>query len=302
MVFFRRHYVLLFLVMVAAALLFYAFGVEPNQLVVKRYELTLPKLSPAHDRLRIAILSDLHIQPSWTRNGRLDRIAMETQRERPDLILLVGDYINGMGGEKGNITMPELTGFLKKFHAPQGIFAVQGNHEFWFGLQKVAGAVEAAGVRMLDNDAAILNFRHARLVIAGTQELSTASPDLVRTLRYARRDDPVILLSHNPTILPIVPSWVSLTVCGHTHGGQLRLPFLGNLLMPRSLRSKYQPGISEENGRKLLLTSGIGGSPIQARICCPPEIVILTLRSGVSPETGKNDTVLRRNDTPETKK
>jgi len=198
--------------------------------------------------------------------------------------LLVGDLINAMGGEKGNITMPELTDFIRSLKSKYGIYAVHGNHEFWFGREKVEKALTDAGVIMIQNKSVTLKINREKISFAGLPELGTSNDtDVVKALRQVKPGECVFLITHNPESLPLVPTGVSLTICGHTHGGQLRLPVVGSALMPNMIKSRFEPGLNIEGERKMYLTSGIGGSPYRARFYCPPEVVLLEIYAPKSP-------------------
>jgi len=264
--------------LVCALLAAWALFVEPNRLVLTRAKLEIPHWAAVNDGFRIVVISDLHPLPDWAHNGRLKRITDLANAQKPDVVLLVGDLVNAMGGEKGNITMPELTAFARDLKPKYGVFAVHGNHEFWYGTDKVEKALTDAGVTMLENKSATIKVNREKINFAGLPELSTTNhTDVVKALRQVKKDESVFLITHNPESLPLVPTRVSLTICGHTHGGQIRLPFLGSALMPRIIKSRFEPGLNVVGERKMYLTSGIGGSPFRARFCCPPEVVLLEI-------------------------
>lgn len=264
--------------LICAMLAAWALFIEPNRLVLTKARLEIPNWAPANDGFRIIVISDLHPLPDWGRNGRLKQITDLANAQNPDVVLLVGDLVNAMGGEKGNLSMAELSDFVRALKPKYGVYAVHGNHEFWYGTDKVEKALTDGGATMLENKSATIKVNRERISFAGLPELSTTnSTDVVKALRQVKKDECVFLITHNPESLPLVPTRVSLTICGHTHGGQIRLPLLGSALMPKIIKSRFEPGLNVVGERKMYLTSGIGGSPFRARFCCPPEVVLLEI-------------------------
>jgi uncharacterized protein len=116
-----------------------------------------------------------------------------------------------------------------------------------------------------------------RLWFAGLADLDARRPDVAGTLARVPSGDPVVVLTHRPDVFPDVPARVALTLAGHTHGGQVRLPLLGALVVPSKFGSRYAAGLIEEQGRRLFVTSGIGTSTVPVRLGVPPEIAEITL-------------------------
>ena len=147
-----------------------------------------------------------------------------------------------------------------------------GNHDWWYDGEHVRRALTAAGIPVLENQAI-----HVGNVfwLGGIADQWTRDPDIAGTLKQVTRDDPVVLITHNPDIFPEVPARVSLTLAAHTHGGQVQLPIVGTLITTSKLG--YNAGEFVEQGRHLFVTTGIGTSILPVRFGVPPEIVILTL-------------------------
>lgn len=259
-----------------------AFWIEPASLIVRHERLEIPHWG---GELRVAVLSDLHVGSPHVGLDKVRRIVELTNAERPDLILLLGDFV--IGGQDGSsgviggsfISPEDSAAVLKDLHAPKGVFAVLGNHDWWLGGERVARALAEARIAVLDNQA-----RHIAMGtgpdatafwLGGIADLWAADPDIPRTLEQVQGDDPVLLFTHNPDIFPDVPARVSLTIAGHTHGGQVRLPLFGAPIVPAIRR--YTAGLVVEQGRQLFVTSGVGTSMLPVRFRVTPEIVILTL-------------------------
>jgi predicted MPP superfamily phosphohydrolase len=261
-------------VLVLAALAAWAFRIEPGLLVTRHTRLEIPGW---RTNLRMAVLSDLHIGSRRVGIGQLRKIVKRTNSENPELVVLLGDFV--IGGPRGQrdpdaFVEPErIAEELKNLHAPLGVFAVLGNHDWWFDGDRVGRALTGAGITVLENRAARIGSGTQSFWLGGIADLWTRDPDIVGTLRQTD-DNPVLLITHNPDIFPEVPARVSLTIAGHTHGGQVNLPFFGR---PVAARLAYAEGHFVEEGRHLFVTTGIGTSIVGVRFGVPPEIVILTL-------------------------
>jgi predicted MPP superfamily phosphohydrolase len=260
------------------ALALHAFWLEPASLRVAPSTITLEPGAHALDGLRIAVLADLHIGSPWNGMEKLARVVAETNAAAPDLVLLAGDYvIKGVLG--GSFVAPEdIASRLRELHAPLGVYAVLGNHDWWFDAPRVRDALHAAGIPTLDDAAhSVDGPRHFWL--AGVSDFWEGSHDVHRALAGVTDDAPVILFTHNPDVFPHVPSRVALTVAGHTHGGQVCLPLVGRLIVPSRFGQRYAIGHVVEGGRHLFVSPGIGTSIIPVRFRVPPEISLVTLRA-----------------------
>ncbi len=252
----------------------WAFGIEPGLLVVRHLSLPLPGWK---SDLRIAVLGDLHVGSSHVGLDKVRTIVEKTNAENPALVVLLGDFVIGGPGGRGAVrgggfVEPEQTAAeLKKLRAPLGVFAVLGNHDWWYDGERVGKALTDAGIPVLENRAVHVG----PIWLGGIADRWTREPDVAGTLGQVTGDDPVILITHNPDIFPEVPSRVSLTLAAHTHGGQVKLPIVGTLIT--TSRLGYNAGEYVVQGRHLFVTTGIGTSILPVRLGVPPEIVILTV-------------------------
>jgi len=246
-------------------------------LVVRHPQMELPGWP---SELRIAVLSDLHIGSPHVGLDKLRRIVEKTNAENPSLVVLLGDFViggpNHRGGVRGGgfIEPDETAAELKKLSAPLGVFAVLGNHDWWYDGERVRRALTDAGIPVLENRAVHVG----PIWLGGIADYWTREPDVAGTLAQVTSDDPVVLITHNPDIFPEVPARVSLLLAGHTHGGQVNLPLVGRVVTTSSLG--YVAGEYVEKGRHLFVTTGIGTSIMPVRFGVPPEIVILTVAAG----------------------
>ena len=273
------------LLSVASALLFglvfaaiWTFFIEPNRLVVNEETIQIEKWPASADKLKIAVLSDLHVGSPYIDEAKLQLISSKVNEARPDLIVLLGDFISDVRG--GKTVEPEIIAEnLRGLRAPLGVFAVLGNHDWWYDGERVRRALEGVGIRVLENDAARIEYNNQTIWLAGLGDLWTSKPNIEGTLSKTSNGHPVVVLTHNPDVFPQIPSSVALTLAGHTHGGQVCLPFIGRPQIPSNFGQRYAAGHIIENNHHLFVTTGIGTSIYPVRFRVPPEIVILTVAS-----------------------
>lgn len=287
-----------------------AFGgyalAEPFRQTVKTYALTPPGW-PKGLNLKLAILADIHAVDPWVSAERISGIVDAANALQPDAILLLGDYVVGHRlGRFGKAVPHKLwAGALGKLKAPLGVHAVLGNHDWWEdydvqvrekGPVPAGLALEAAGIPVYENKAVRLEKDGQPFWIAGLGDQWAFWPkkenydrffrrgkidyrgvhDLAGTLAQVTDDAPVILMAHEPDIFPEVPARVSLTLSGHTHGGQVRV--LGySPVVPSRFGTRYIYGHIVEEGRNLIVSGGLGMSALPIRFGSPPEIVVVEL-------------------------
>jgi predicted MPP superfamily phosphohydrolase len=264
----------------------WALYMEPASLRNDTYELTLPRWPAACDGIRVAVLADLHEGSPFNGLDKLDYIVARTQAARPDLILLAGDYvIHGVLG--GTFIDPEtMVPLLRRLSAPMGVVAVLGNHDHWFNPTVVRRALESAGIPVLEDAAMPVGTDACRLWVAGISDLWTAAHDVSKALASVPSDATVVALTHNPDVFADMPERVVLTIAGHTHGGQVYIPFIGRPVVPSRYGQRYAIGHVIENGRHLFVSSGLGTSILPIRFLVPPEISVLRMRAAPTAEPG----------------
>jgi predicted MPP superfamily phosphohydrolase len=252
-------------------------GIEPGRVAVRETAVPVADWPAELGPLRIAALADLHTGSPHITVEKLGEIVAMTNGARPDLIVLLGDYvIHGVVG--GRLVDIEATAaVLRDLQAPLGVFAVLGNHDWWYDGPRTTRALEAVGIRVLEDAAAAVTVRGRPLWIAGVSDARVRPADVGRALAPVPAGAPVLVLTHNPDLFARLPERVLLTLAGHTHGGQVNLPVLGRLIVPSRFGERYAIGHVRENGRDLFVSPGIGTSIIPVRFRVPPEISLLTV-------------------------
>jgi predicted MPP superfamily phosphohydrolase len=259
----------------AGAVAWRALWHEPRHGRVRERELALPRWPGALDGLRVALVSDLHAGAPHVDEQRLRRLVGAVNARAPDAILLLGDFVDPHVHGGSPIAPERVAAALGELRAPLGVVAVLGNHDWRHDGERIAAALSAAGIAILENDA----HEAGPLWVAGVADARTRRADVERALAQVPPNAPVILLSHDPDVFPRVPERVALTVSGHTHGGQVAVPVVRRRFIPSRYGERFARGHVVEDGRHLYVTAGVGTSGWPVRLLAPPEVVVLRLRA-----------------------
>jgi predicted MPP superfamily phosphohydrolase len=266
----------------ALALAAWAGWIEPRRLVVRDIELTPPRWPEHLDGMRAGVMSDVH---AGVPHMSLDKVAraIDALNDRaPDVHLLLGDFLDASQRWRRRIAPEVLAKELARLRAPLGTVAVIGNHDWRNSGDRMWRALDAEGVTVLEDRAVELANG---LWVAGLGDMRHRRPSVATALREIPDGAPAIVLTHDPDMFPEVPERVSLTLAGHTHGGQVAIPWLRRPMMPSYYGERYARGLIVEHGRHLLVSSGLGTSGLPIRLLAPPEVLVLTLRnSRVTPK------------------
>jgi len=263
----------------------YAASEAADDLIVTDYRLTPPGWPIGH-RLTVTVVADLHAGGPNMGLTRVKQVVDAAQAAGGDLVVIMGDYFATHRFITEHVPHAAWAAELARLTAPLGIYAILGNHDWWYDVAGVRRALAAERIPLLENDVVQLGAPGRRFWLAGLgdQLAHYISPghfrgvdDLPGTLRQVRTSDPVILLVHEPDIFVDVPDHVSLTIAGHTHGGQVRLPFVPPVWTPSLYGARFAYGHIVESGRHLIVSGGLGCSKVPVRLGVPPEIVRITL-------------------------
>jgi predicted MPP superfamily phosphohydrolase len=242
--------------------------VTTTDLKVRSFTLELPSLGTA--RLRVAHLTDLHVTEALP-DAFTVHVHETLQATAPDLIVLTGDYLSR--AER----LPLLVRWLERMpKARFGAYAVLGNHDLWTQEEAaVIAAFERASVRMLRGTCAAVPVADAALVrICGTEH-----PWGPRTSPLPRDGMPNLVLSHTPdNVYDLAAEGADLVFSGHTHGGQIRLPLIGAIVIPSNYGRRFDRGHFVVERTHLYVSAGVGADSPPLRLWCPPELVVVDLK------------------------
>jgi predicted MPP superfamily phosphohydrolase len=246
--------------------------------IVRSTELALPGFPAGTRPVRVALLSDIHFGNRAMQRDRLDAIVAQVNAAKPDLVVIVGDFVNGK--RKGLETEPDdLIAPLAQLKASLGVIATLGNHEHWTNPARVRAALEAAGVTVLANQAT----RRGPLRVLGIDDAYTGHDDVGGTLSEGTQLGGVpIAISHSPDVARKLPPEVVLLLAGHSHCGQVVLPVVRSLAPVfgyHVVNPRYLCGIVRDPGRTVIVTAGLGSGSVPVRLGAPPDWWLVTLRS-----------------------
>ncbi len=242
-----------------------------TRLRIHRREIEVPGLPEEFDGYRIVHLTDYHIH-STLGNEWYDHVAAEARGLKPDAILFGGDFISK---PKHTPRIPRVMGTLR---APDGVFFVRGNHDFWKGPHRIARLAGQAGMKLLSNEGAVVRRGGASIAILGFETpyvaMTGAERDAMEALPRCR-----VGLVHMPEAFADAANLgCAVALAGHTHGGQVRLPLFGTTISSTAMGPLYASGVGRMGGTTTITSNGQGAF-FPVRIMCPPEIVLVLLRT-----------------------
>ena len=258
---------------------------EPLRPRLVRLEIELTRLPPGLDGLTIAQLSDFHYDEYL---GKIPiRRAVEIVNQlQPHLVVLTGDYVTISvlsdylhNAKRAADVIEPCAQLLSPLRAPLGVYTVLGNHDTDSDPVRIVETLQPHGITALRNRSIPLQANGSRIWLAGVEDALVGKPDLDATLRGIPRNEPVVLLAHEPDFADETARHpVDLQLSGHSHGGQIRVPLIGALYYPELAR-KYPRGLRQVGPLMLYTNSGLGTIRIPARLDCPPEVTLFTLRA-----------------------
>ncbi|PZP40676.1 MAG: metallophosphoesterase [Pseudomonas fluorescens] len=255
----------------------WAFWIEPRQLVVKEYEIHLKDWPADLAGFTIAFVTDPHVGSLHVDLAKLQRVVDRTNARTPDLILMGGDYVvqGGLGGR--HVPSEQIIPILGQLKAKYGVYGILGNHDWWDNGPRMKEQFAAHGIPMLENTSHQLTLNGHPIWLVGVSDFSERRNNIEAAFAGVPANGPNLVLTHTPDILPELPDAATLTFAGHTHGGQVYIPFLGRPVLPSNYGQRYALGHITEGAKQLFVGSGIGTSLLPVRFLTPPEISLLKI-------------------------
>jgi hypothetical protein len=247
--------------------------VERRRLAIRRIDLIVDGLAPELDGYRIVQLSDLHIGSfDDTSHGLV--WSKRANQLGADLAVVTGDLVTA-----GTEFYPDAAEVVGELRARDGVLVCMGNHDQWDDAQ-LKQELERRGATVLANSWKLIQRGNGSLVVAGVDDHWTGKGDLARTLEGRPQGVPTVLLAHDPDFVPSASeAGVELVLSGHTHGGQVGVPFLSRWLNLAALTGQRGSGLLRFGKTYSYVSAGLGTTGLPFRLAIPPEIALFTLRA-----------------------
>lgn len=259
----------------------WSYLIEPGWVQVETVNVSLPRLAPNFHGTRIAQISDIHMG-GWMNAARLQHAADLLLAQAPDLLLLTGDFLTGHGFHSDDEQhLQELIDILTPLAKSIPSFAVLGNHDYWTNADAVREMLKQGGITDLTNSACTLSNGNQHLHLCGVDDIWEGDVRLNEVVSRLPREGAAILLAHEPDFADTsaVTGRFDLQVSGHSHGGQVVIPFYGPPVLPY-LGRKYPSGLYRIGEMLQYTNRGLGMINPPVRFNCPPEITVFHLSSG----------------------
>ena len=283
----RRDFLRLLKIMGLEAILFaiggnyYMRDYEPSQVEVSQVSLTLPRLARSFSGFRVVQISDLHYG-GWMNAERLTGILRMVLDQSPDLVTITGDFVMGDGRSKGTVLgkLDELADVLKTLPASVLTLGSLGNHDYWLDRASVLNTLNKAGIKSLNNTVHTFERGSDQLHFAGVDDVMEQHAYLSWVLAQLPDEGCAVLLAHEPDFADVSARTgrFDLQLSGHSHGGQVVLPFIGPPILP-DLGQKYPSGLYQVMDMYQYTNRGVGMTMPYIRFNCRPEITVFTLES-----------------------
>jgi predicted MPP superfamily phosphohydrolase len=254
-----------------------------------------PPKWPADLPLKIAVIADIHACYPWMSDQRIGDIVALANAQKPDLIVLLGDFVCTHRYVSGYVPPGAWAAELARLAAPLGVYAILGNHDWWFAAvptdppdnsRSIRQALAQARIPVLENQSLRLSQRGRPFWLVGLGDQLAygrrghhgGADDLPAALRELDDDAPAILIAHEPFIFHRTPERIALTLSGHTHGGQVNFPIIGPpLAFSHAYSMAYIYGQYARGDQQLIVSGGLGTSYAPIRFLRPPEVVVVNL-------------------------
>jgi predicted MPP superfamily phosphohydrolase len=255
--------------------------VEPRRLRIREVDVAVPGWPEDLAGLRIAVIADLHAGAPHVDEGRVGRVVEAVNGAGPDLVALLGDYVDPHVVLGGYVSPEAVARRLGELESPLGSFAVLGNHDWRGDGERMRRALREQLIEVLENDAAFVNRGGRLLWLVGLADATTRRPDVVTPFSLVPAGAPLVVLSHNPDLFPLLPQRPLLTLAGHTHGAQVNVPVVREMVLSSAYGDRFAGGLVRDGERAMYVSRGIGTTTFPIRLRAVPEVVMLNVAGSV---------------------
>lgn len=247
-----------------------------DKIEIEKVPVHLPRLDPEFSGYRLVQFSDIHMD-SYMENEDLEEIVNLVNQQGPDLVAITGDFASKDPYKHAE----EMADTLSRLVSVDGVVGVMGNHDHWDDPETVREIMSESGIIELSNSVYTIQRGQARLYVAGIDDYIVRNDRLEQVLEQLPEDGAAILLAHEPDFADVSAKTgrFDLQLSGHSHGGQVNLPLIGPLYLPRYAR-KYISGLYQVNGMIQYTNRGVGKVHVPFRWNSSPEITVFTLHNG----------------------
>lgn len=259
-------------------------GLSPDSIEVVRVRVERPLLPESFHGFKIALMADLHYGSSGVSAELMEKAFELAMAEQPDVICFAGDMVTEWSR---STSLEYVLSIARVLRAPQGVYGVMGNHEFNWGEKESMRAFKRSNIHLLRNESVFLSRGKIRVPLIGLDNMfNQPLRDVRRQMAEIESHPGAIVVEHTPDFAPMIESFFrGLLLCGHTHGGQILLPLIGQAATASRFGLKYSSGLYPVGRGAMYITRGIGAVGIPCRIGCPPEVTILEISGATQVET-----------------
>lgn len=252
--------------------------IEPYTLRITETKIQFSSYSPSCQSFRVAFLTDLHIGSPGMGLNKLTEIVDLVKKSKVDLILFGGDYTvdKVIGGDP--IGIEQISNRLTSLDCTENCFSVLGNHDYHHGKKAVIDALTKSNIITLVNEDRIIVANECKVLLYGMDDLWEGKP-LISYVQQPNKKELNLILAHNPDVFKLSEIKNSVMLAGHTHGGQVNLPFIGELIVPSMFGNSLASGIITDDTRVLYVGTGLGTSILGVRFNVTPSVDILTFEA-----------------------
>ncbi|HQU85616.1 MAG TPA: metallophosphoesterase [Pyrinomonadaceae bacterium] len=255
----------------------YAYFIEPRRFVINEQTLAVSDWKKEQDGFKIVAISDIHGGAHYMDEARIRYLVEQSNAQNPDIVVLLGDFVSEVNGVGSPLIMPVsvIADNLKGLKSNFGVYAVIGNHDWWHDEKEITRELERVGYKVLENESASFKKNGQNITIIGIEDFwKRRRVDIASVFSKIERKENILAITHNPDSFDQIPEGISLLLAGHTHGGQVVIPFFGPPIVVA--KREYTKGFIQKENKSLFVTTGVSA---MIRFGVPPEIAVLTINS-----------------------